>query len=115
MKCRDCEREDPLDKFKRAIRCRIYHAILKNKPTIEYLGCSSNEYIQWMNDHSLDFTIENHGKIWHIDHVIPLSKFDLMLADVESKISNARSNLKTNRTFTKRIQSSFIGFRKRTG
>ena len=50
---------------------------MKEKHTIDYLGCNTTEYIQWIQYNSEGFTIENHGKEWHIDHVIPLSKFDL--------------------------------------
>jgi hypothetical protein len=77
LKCRDCERDDPVDKFKRVIRSRIYLSLSKDKKTIEYLDCSSNEYLKWILTNNNDYTIENHGKEWHIDHVIPLSKFNL--------------------------------------
>jgi len=78
LKCKDCERDEPLEKFKRVIRARIHSALKnKNKHTIEYLGCSSSEYIKWILNNTHDYTIENHGPKWHIDHVIPLSKFNL--------------------------------------
>jgi hypothetical protein len=77
LKCRDCERDEPVDKFKRVIRSRIYLSLKKDKKTIEYLGCNSNEYIQWILSNNNNYTLENHGTEWHIDHVIPLSKFDL--------------------------------------
>jgi len=78
LKCKDCERDEPLDKLKRAIRRRTWDALKhkKNKHTIEYLGCSSQTYIQWILNYNKDFTIENRGE-WHIDHVIPLSIFNL--------------------------------------
>ena len=49
----------------------------KNKRTFEYLGCSGNEYINWLLNNNNSYTFENYGKEWHIDHVIPLSKFDI--------------------------------------
>jgi hypothetical protein len=49
----------------------------KDKKTIEYLGCSSNEYLKWILINNNGYTLENRGKEWHIDHVIPLSKFNL--------------------------------------
>ena len=78
LKCKDCERDDPKEKFNRNIRSRIYIA-LKNKTehTIKYLGCSTSEYIKWIGYHIEDFTLEDFGKKWHVDHVIPLSRFDL--------------------------------------
>jgi hypothetical protein len=45
--------------------------------TIAYLGCSSREYIQWICEYDERYTLENRGKEWHIDHVIPLSRFNL--------------------------------------
>lgn len=78
LKCRHCERDDPIDKFKRVIRTRIY-ICLKNKykHTIQYLGCNYEEYVKWMLFDNDKYTIDNHGKEWHIDHVIPLCNFVL--------------------------------------
>jgi hypothetical protein len=79
LKCRDCERDEPIDKFKRSVRSRIYISLNNNKTkhTVEYLGCSVDDYLKWMSTNNLNYTIENRGKEWHIDHVIPLSKFNL--------------------------------------
>ena len=82
LKCKDCERDEPNEKFKRNIRSRIYIALKGNKPkhTIEYLGCSMVDYIKWLKYSCPDFTIDNQNEeedTMHIDHVIPLSKFNL--------------------------------------
>jgi len=80
LKCRDCERDEPVEKFKRYIRTRIYNCLYKNnktKKTIEYLGCSNDEYFKWIFSYDERYNMENHGKLWHIDHVIPLSLFNL--------------------------------------
>jgi len=80
LKCRDCERDDPTEKFKRYIRTRIYNCLRnknKTKHSVEYLGCSSDEYFKWIFSYNNNCNLENHGKEWHIDHVIPISRFDL--------------------------------------
>ena len=78
LKCRQCERDEPLDKLKRIIRTRIWSALkIKTKHTIEYLGCCSNDYLDWILNYNENYNIENRGKVWHIDHVIPLCKFNL--------------------------------------
>ncbi len=80
LKCRDCERDEPTEKFKRYIRTRIYNCLRnknKTKHSVEYLGCSSDEYFKWILNYDNKCCLENHGKEWHIDHVIPISKFDL--------------------------------------
>ena len=78
LKCKDCERDEPLEKFKRNIRSRIYLSLSKKTlHTVEYLGCNASEYVRWISNNSNNYTLENHGTVWHIDHVIPLSKFDL--------------------------------------
>ena len=81
-KCKVCERDDPICKLKRVIRARIYSAlhsknIRKKQHTIEYLGCTNKEYVTYLFGYNSLYTLENHGKVWHIDHVIPVSKFDL--------------------------------------
>jgi hypothetical protein len=78
LKCKDCERDEPLEKLKRLIRSRIISALYsKNKHTVEYLGCNIPEYLNWLLKYEPKYTLENRGSEWHIDHVIPLSKFNL--------------------------------------
>jgi len=78
LKCRDCERDDPKDKLRRAVRTRIWYALTKKKKnTIEYLGCNHETYIKWILYNNNNYNLENHGKEWHIDHVIPLYHFNL--------------------------------------
>ena len=96
LKCRDCERDDPTEKFKRYIRTRIYNCLKnknKSKHAIDYLGCSSNEYFKWINNYNDNYNLENHGKEWHVDHVIPISKFDLNNEDQHLFAFNWRNTM----------------------
>jgi hypothetical protein len=78
LRCKDCERDDPVEKFKRSVRGRIWYALkAKKMHTIEYLGCNQKEYLNWICKYDEKYTLENRGKEWHIDHVIPLSRFNL--------------------------------------
>lgn len=51
---------------------------IKSNPTLKYVGCTLNFLIKWFEFlfHD-DMTLENHGKYWHIDHIIPCSNFNL--------------------------------------
>jgi hypothetical protein len=93
LKCRDCERNDPVDKFKRSVRSRIYLSLKKDKNTIEYLGCNSKNYLEWILSNNNGYTLENRGKEWHIDHVIPLSKFNLEDESDQSLAFNWRNTM----------------------
>lgn len=88
IKCKHCERDHPETKFIRSIRSRIHIGLTrttkKTKHTIEYLGCSMEEYFKWIMTYSTKYTLQNYGKEWHIDHVIPVSKFDLF--DLEQQL-----------------------------
>lgn len=79
-RCKDCERDEPYSKFTRNIRSDIYARLIRPKEyhTIEYLGCTYRDFIEWMQFVNPDYTLENHGSEWHIDHVIPISRFDTM-------------------------------------
>jgi hypothetical protein len=96
LKCRDCERDEPTEKFKRYIRSRIYNC-LRNKNralhSVEYLGCSSVEYFKWIFNYDNNCNLGNHGKLWHIDHVIPISKFDLNNQDEQLLAFNWRNTM----------------------
>ena len=95
LKCRNCERDDPVDKFKRYVRTRIYNCLLrnKNKNTIVYLGCNTDAYLKWITSYSESFTLKNYGKIWHIDHVIPISKFNLKNEEEQLLAFNWRNTM----------------------
>lgn len=66
------------------VRARI-HAVLtrtggrKRDPTLRFVGCTGNQLKSWIeNQFSDGMTWDNYGHSgWHIDHIIPLAKFDL--------------------------------------
>lgn len=50
----------------------------KTNTTVEYLGISIKEYKIYLESlFKPEMTWSNHGKIWEIDHIIPVSSFDL--------------------------------------
>jgi hypothetical protein len=58
--------------------------IKKQNNTLEFIGCSIEFYKQYLESLFLpEFTWENHGLIWEIDHIQPCSKFDL--EDIEQQ------------------------------
>lgn len=88
----------PEFRFKRAMRNAVKRItrISKSKKegrTIEYLGCSmlhARKHIEKQFKRGMHWN--NHGKIWHIDHIIPLSKFDLT-DPMQRKRANHFTNL----------------------
>lgn len=60
------------------IRNRINGAIRnKSNSTIEYLGCTIENYIIYLESKFLPGMNWNNKHLWHIDHIIPCSSFDL--------------------------------------
>jgi hypothetical protein len=50
----------------------------KNKHTIEYLGCSIDEYRKYIElKFTPEMSWENYGDYWEIDHIKPISSFNL--------------------------------------
>jgi hypothetical protein len=69
---------DPVFKLHTLTRRRISLVIHKKQSTDLYIGCSSEHLKKWFDFCFSDvMTYENHGDVWHIDHVIPINKFDL--------------------------------------
>lgn len=68
-------------KLSERLRNRFYYAVrdgYKNGSAIRDLGCSIEELKQYLErKFTTEMTWENHGKVWHIDHIKPLCKFDL--------------------------------------
>jgi hypothetical protein len=63
------------------LRTRIYHALkghCKSCSTMQLLGCSiGNFWIYLESKFQPGMTRENYGTVWHIDHIMPCSIFDL--------------------------------------
>lgn len=65
------------------LRCRLNSSLRsqytqKNNSFIKYLGCSIEEYKLFLEKQfETDMNWDNHGVLWEIDHIYPLSKFDL--------------------------------------
>jgi len=76
-------------KIKNTLRIRTIKALkgsAKLSTTMKLLGCSLEFLIKWFKFRfTEDMTMSNHGKIWHIDHVIPCSKFDLINDEQQKK------------------------------
>jgi hypothetical protein len=76
-------KKDPLFKLERYMRARIYNAFVsqglkKDNSTFEYLGCSNDFFKKWIEFQLYDgMTMENYGKVWHIDHVKPCASYNL--------------------------------------
>jgi hypothetical protein len=74
---------DPAFRIKKITSARIFEALktyqtLKRDRTIEYLGCSIEEYTQYLESKfTPDMTWENQGVYWEIDHIKPIDAFDL--------------------------------------
>ena len=69
--CKDC---DPQGHLSSVVRSAVKNALKSNKskPSIEYLGCSIEEFKEHIEKQFEEgMTWENHGE-WHIDHIIPL-------------------------------------------
>ena len=84
------------------LRSRLNKALkgeCKSKKTLELLGCSSEEYIKYLEENFQEgMSWENYGKKsgkdrwWEIDHTIPLSKYDLK---DENQLAEANHYLNT--------------------
>jgi hypothetical protein len=75
-------KDDVNKRLKRAQRNYIYKCLTKNlqktKKSADYLHCSVDMLKEWLEYQFVeDMSWENYGKIWTIDHVLPLSQFEL--------------------------------------
>ena len=64
-------------RLKRNLRNRLHVCIKKNKPTMEYVGCDLEFLKEWLSYNFKEgMSFENYGPYWHLDHVLPCSKFN---------------------------------------
>jgi hypothetical protein len=81
----------PAAKIKNSLHNRLYKIIKYKKlrlhnRAVKFLGCTVNELILHLESKFLPtMTWENHGALWHIDHVIPCAHFDLTKEEDQQK------------------------------
>lgn len=89
---RNRRRNDPSFKIASILRSRL-GAVLRRAKTKKYdntfklLGCRIEFFIEYLESKfQPGMNWENHGKFgWHIDHIIPCSKFDLIDPEEQKK------------------------------
>lgn len=81
---------NPEYKFELISRARIrsiikQRDIIKTDTTKNLLGCDYSFFLIWLEyQFDSDMTFDNHGTVWHVDHVIPCAKFN-NLDDIEQR------------------------------
>ncbi len=77
---RNRHKTNPSLKAMQLVRTRIWHFLKsqhknKEKPTLEILGCSADDYKLYLEKQfTPEMSWENHGNYWEIDHIIPLNQ-----------------------------------------
>lgn len=58
--------------------CKVLKHNRTDDSSIDILGCTLDFFKAWL-EHQFDYDMnfDNHGKLWHLDHVVPVSKFNL--------------------------------------
>lgn len=68
---------DPLFRLRKSISSLINKHLrgAKTQKTLQYLGCTIKEYKDYLEPmFTSEMVWDNYGKVWEIDHIIPLSK-----------------------------------------
>ena len=72
--------KDPVFRMLRLMRGRFYNFVKapKDKSSFEYIGCSPQHLKLWLQfQFRPGMTWSNLGSYWHIDHIIPVSRFQI--------------------------------------
>jgi uncharacterized protein (DUF983 family) len=91
---RERRKNDPAFKIRCNLSSRIYQAVKsqntkKHHATMILTDCTKEFLKDWF-EHQFDSKMswENHGKYWHIDHVIPCASYDLLIEEEQYKCCN---------------------------
>ncbi len=81
---------DPEFKLLKTLRSRLNSALksknaIKSTKTLDLIGCSTSFLMGYLDAKFTEgMTWENHGE-WHIDHIKPCAKFNLLIEDEQRK------------------------------
>jgi hypothetical protein len=99
-KWKDCKRAqrnrqkaDPVWRAMRNIRKRVREVLKGKRAARSTVGCSRNEFMRHIESKFTNgMHWNNYGTYWHLDHVLPLSHFDLS-DSYQAKMANHWTNL----------------------
>ena len=65
-------------RIKKSLAARLRAVLDKDNSTMNYIGCNIQFLREWFEfNFTSEMNWENYGSFWSIDHIIPVSKFDL--------------------------------------
>lgn len=75
-------KSDPQAAITARLRHRVYLALrrdlaAKHESTVKLVGCSRRDLMSWVEAHFLPGMNWSNRHMWHIDHIVPCSAFDL--------------------------------------
>lgn len=84
------ERNDLCFKLARRLRSRLYHVLTgktKHASHVRDLGCSLEELKTYLEGNFREgMSWDNYGTVWEIDHIKPLSRYDLSDPNVQAEL-----------------------------
>ena len=86
---RTCQTCDPIGHLKHIVSSRVQSALKSKKDahTIDYLGTDIKTYKKYLEDKFKEgMTWDNHGSVWHIDHVVPILYDDPDIEEVKKRL-----------------------------
>jgi hypothetical protein len=84
---------DPEYRISLALRQRVRRSVGTGSYYEDLVGCKKDFLLAWFTfnfeiDCQFEMTFDNFGDVWQIDHVLPVSKFDLLEEDQVKKCFN---------------------------
>ena len=65
-------------RIKKSLAARLRNVLEKKNTTMNYIGCNILYFREWLEyNFTEEMKWDNYGTYWSIDHIIPVSKFDL--------------------------------------
>ncbi len=78
--CANERKANPNYRIKKSLAARLRSLLNKDNTTTSYIGCNIPFLREWFEyNFTQDMSWDNYGTYWSIDHVIPVSKFDLTI------------------------------------
>lgn len=85
-------KSDPVYRLTKVLRARVKAALIKasvskSGKTFDLLGMSGKDFMEYLLSHRScrkHFTAENYGTVWVVDHIRPISSFDLSSKEQQS-------------------------------